>query len=154
MRQTADILLTIRMIFKFYENCLEDVRKQYHLSGMELKIISFLHNNPGKNTVGDIAEQRMLSKGNVSRGVDSLIQKGLLCRVPDPRDRRWLRLHLEAAADPIIQAIEEAGENFSVQMLQDFSPEEIAVYEGFNQRLTQNIQQHLRRSNCHEQEQR
>ena len=152
MSQTADILLTIRMIFKFYEHCLEDVRMQYHLSGMELKIISFLHNNPSKNTVRDIAENRMLSKGNVSRGVDSLIQKGFMCRVPDPKDRRWVRLHLEAAADPIIQAVEEAGEKFSRQMLQDFSPEEVAVYENFNQRLTQNIHQSLRRSNCHEQE--
>ena len=147
LSQTADILLTLRMIFKFYEHCLEDVRSQYHLSGMELKIISFLHNNPDKNTVGDIAEQRMLSKGNVSRGVDSLIKKGLLCRVPDPKDRRWVRLHLKASADPIIRAIEDAGNEFSQQILEGFSPEELKMYENFNARLNQNIHQHLRRPN-------
>ena len=38
----------------------------------EGKVISFLYNNPGKDTAADITELRMLSKGNVSQAVESI----------------------------------------------------------------------------------
>ena len=41
---------------------------------MEADIISFLKNNPGKDTAADIVELRMLSKGAVSKTVEALIQ--------------------------------------------------------------------------------
>lgn len=150
LNQATDILLTLRMTLKFYDYCLRDVREQYQLSDLELKIIGFLYNHPSKDTVGDIAEHWMISKGNVSRSADSLIQKGFLNRIPDQNDRRWVHLHLLAKADPIIRAVQDAGEQFSQQILAGFSPEELARYADFNQRLTQNIQECLRRSNCNE----
>ena len=45
---------------------------------MEIKIISFLYNNPEKDTAADIAELRMLPKRNISKAVESLIKKGFL----------------------------------------------------------------------------
>lgn len=54
----------------------------YRLTLIEATIISFLQNNPGKDTAADIVELRMLSKGNVSQAVESLMQKALLRREP------------------------------------------------------------------------
>ena len=55
---------------------LKAICEEYRLTLIEATIISFLHNNPAKNTAADIVELRMLSKGNVSQAVESLIQKG------------------------------------------------------------------------------
>ena len=150
MQHASNSLILIQQILKFYESCLEDIRSRYSLTGIEIKIISFLHNNPGHDTVGDIAQMRMLSKGNVSTGAESLIQKGLLQRRQDPHDRRWVHLILLPAADPIIQEIEAAGASFLEQLFDGFSAEEYEIYKNLNDRLAGNIRRGIaKRSDSH-----
>ena len=72
------LLVLMQRIGKMHEQKLKELCRQYDLSLIEAKIIAFLHNNPTKDTAGDIVELRMLSKGNVSQAVDLLCQKGLL----------------------------------------------------------------------------
>ena len=88
MPQTTSLLLLNRGMEKLYGRYMDDIRRDFSLSRIEITIISFLHNNPGLDTAADIAELRMLSKGNVSQGVESLIQNGYLERFPDLSDRR------------------------------------------------------------------
>ena len=145
MQLPGNTLITIRQIFKFYEHCLEGVRTKYQLSSLEIKIISFLYHNPGHDTVGEIAELRMLSKGNVSTAADSLIQKGLLVRQPDKRDRRWVHLLLRSSAAPIVEEIEAAGKVFCQQAFAGFTPEDWERYEQLNSLLAQNIRNSLER---------
>ena len=78
MNQITGLLLCIRKTVKLYESMLKPVCDHYRLTLIEADIISFLQNNPGKDTAGDIVGLRMLSKGNVSQAVESLIQKSLL----------------------------------------------------------------------------
>lgn len=90
---------------------------------IEANIISFLYNNPGKDTAGDIVELRMLSKGNVSTAVEALIQKHLIEREQDKTDRRRIHLYLLPAAEPITNRISEIREQFSEEILFGFSEE-------------------------------
>ena len=76
----TDLLVLMQRIGKMHEQMLKELCRQYDLSLIEAKIIAFLHNNPTKDTAGDIVELRMLSKGNVSQAVDLLCQKGLLSK--------------------------------------------------------------------------
>ena len=86
MRNVTETLLSIGQIVKLYDGLLKRVCAQFGLTAIEAKIVGFLHNNPGRDTAGDIAEVRMLSKSNVSQAVESLIGKGLLRRDrPPPR---------------------------------------------------------------------
>ena len=62
----TDLLVLMQRIGKMHEQMLKELCRQYDLSLIEAKIIAFLHNNPTKDTAGDIVELRMLSKGNVS----------------------------------------------------------------------------------------
>lgn len=73
-----NVLLNMRQMIKLYDSFLDEIRKKYRLTQVEVTIISFLHNNPGKDTAKDISTLRMLPKGNVSQGVESLIQKKIL----------------------------------------------------------------------------
>ena len=94
---TTDYLMNIRQITKLHENMLKKICVKYDLSLIEANIISFLYNNPGKDTAGDIVELRMLSKGNVSQGVEMLAGKGFLLRSQDKEDRRKVHLRLSDA---------------------------------------------------------
>ena len=92
MEKTTELLMGFRSLLRLYDKMLKKVCREYDLSVIEADVVSFLQNNPGKDTAVDIVELRMLSKGAVSKAVESLIQKSLLERIPDREDRR--RIHL------------------------------------------------------------
>lgn len=136
--QTTDFLLNTRLISKLHESLLKDVCEQYHLALIEANIISFLHNNPGKDTAGDIVDLRRLSKGNVSQGVESLIQKRLLLRTPDQSDRRKIHLSLLPDAATITHTIDELQAELAACLFQDFSAQEFELFHTLNRRLMEN----------------
>lgn len=144
MPQMNHILLSTRGLIKLYDQHLENIRTEHHLSHIEITIISFLHNYPNKDTATDISEIRMLPKGNVSQGVESLIQKSLLLRTPDTSDRRKIHLSLTDKAVPIVEEIEKAKTIFGKKIFDGFSPEELDFYIKMNERIHCNVQRELK----------
>ena len=145
MIETTDFLVNIRAVFKLHENMLKRVCAQYGLSLIEANVISFLYNNPGKDTAADIVELRMLSKGNVSAAVEELIQKSLIIRKPDKVDRRKIHLELLPGSKPITDAIEESREQFSLEVYAGMSKEECELFEKLNSRVMKNAADAMQR---------
>ena len=100
MKKTTELFMGLRSLFRLYDKMLKKVCTEHDLTVIEADIVSFLQNNPGKDTAADIVELRMLSKGAVSKAVESLIQKFLLEREPDTEDRRKIHLKLRSQAGP------------------------------------------------------
>ena len=145
MSRTTSILMGVRSMMKLHESMLKEVCEEYQLAQIELTIIGFLHNNPGKDTAGDIAELRMLSKGNVSQAVENLIQKSLIERIPDESDRRKIHLSLLPAAAPITERIQLAEIAFRQEMFRGFSAEERQAFDGLFDRIMDNTKQSMKR---------
>ena len=80
----------------------------------------------------------MLSKGAVSKGVDSLIQKSLLERVPDTEDRRKIHLRLMPQAGPVTETVDEVRDEFLETVLDGFTKEELEIQTLFIQKLFDN----------------
>ena len=78
MGRTTELFIGLRNLFRLYDKMLKRVCTEHELTLAEAEIISFLRNNPEKNTAADIVELRMLQKGNVSAAVESLVNKSLL----------------------------------------------------------------------------
>ena len=133
------LLLLYRRIQKLYDRHMDDIRKSFSLSRIEITIISFLHNNPGLDTAGDIAEYRMLSKGNVSQSVEALIQKGYLERFPDSEDRRRIHLSLTAHASEIVRQIDEIKRDFYQALAKGLTESEIMQYQAITDKITENV---------------
>lgn len=138
MQQTATLLLNLRRIVRLYDKMLKPVCDQYGLTPIEATIISFLFNNPEKDTAADIVDLRMLSKSNVSLAVESLIQKSLLQRQQDKKDRRRIHLSLTSQAAPITREIESTRELFRKLIYKGFTEEEKQLFILFNNRITEN----------------
>ena len=141
MSGTTDILLLIRGIGKFYDQCMEGVRAKYQMSQMEIKVLNFLHNNPGHDTAAEISELRMLPKGNVSQAVESLIQKGFLMRLPDTKDRRKIHLGFTPQASQLLTEIDLAKNIYQEQLFKEFSLEERIAYDQMNEKILNNVRQ-------------
>ena len=129
----TDFLAHIRLTMKLQEQMLKNICETWQLTITEGKVISFLYNNPGKDTAADITELRMLSKGNVSQAVESLIQKGLLKRTADQTDRR-----------KITAAICSMQANLYSQIFCGLSEEDLKFYEQINQRIMENTKKAIK----------
>ena len=135
----------VRYMMKLYEKYLEDVQMKYRLSHIEIAIIGFLYNNPERDTAADIVERRMLPKGNVSAGVETLVQKGLLMRRQDQTDRRKIHLSLLEKAVPIVQEIEEINKKFRRQIFKNLSNDDLKTYEKTTDFILENLKEVLER---------
>ncbi|MFR1833830.1 MAG: MarR family winged helix-turn-helix transcriptional regulator [Lachnospiraceae bacterium] len=145
MARTTDFLMNFRRIIKLHESMLKEICETYQLTFIEANIISFLHNNPGRDTARDIVELRMLSKGNVSQAVESLIQKGLLMRTPDQEDRRIIHLALLEQAVPITQTMERQKSLFQEEIFTGFTDSEKELYHQLNTRIMENTKSAMKR---------
>ena len=79
MGRTTELFIGLRSLFRLYDKMLKRVCTEHDLTLVEADIISFLRNNPEKDTAADIVELRMLSKGSSiqgRRGVDTEIIAG------------------------------------------------------------------------------
>lgn len=150
LQTSNSVLLSIRVIMKLYDQYMEAIRIQHQLSQIEITIISYLHNNPGSDTARDICEMRMLPKGSVSQGVESLIKKDFLLRTPDTEDRRRIHLSLTDHALPIIEKIEEAKTNFMQDLFAGLTSEEAALYHTLHTHIITNAKHCLERKNDNE----
>lgn len=145
MNSSTQLFLFHRGLTRLYDRYIDVLRQDYVLSKIEITIISFLHNNPELDTGADICEYRMLSKGNVSQGVEALIQKGYLMRVPDTKDRRKIHLHLTPKADPIVSKIDEIREAFHRKITEGLSSSDLALYQKTSDKIFENICRELER---------
>ena len=135
----TEFLTNIRQIMRLHDKMLKSICGQYQMNITETAVISFLYNNPGKDTAADIVELRMLSKGSVSKAVESLKQKSLLERLPDTEDRRNIHLKLKPQAGPVTASIDIVREKFLDTVLEGFTKDEVGLYRQFFDRLTENI---------------
>ena len=145
MKRPTDFLTNIRRIIKLHESMLKGICETYRLSLIEATIISFLYNNPGKDTAADIVELRMLSKGNVSQAVESLMQKSLLQRRQDTEDRRKSHLSLTQAAQPITASLKELFQQFHEELFFGLSKEELELFDRVNEQIIVNTQNAIAR---------
>ena len=145
MRKTTELFMGLRSLFRLYDKMLKKVCTEHELSLVEADVISFLRNNPGKDTAVDIVELRGLSKGAVSKAVESLIRKSFLERIPDTEDRRRIHLKLKPEAEPVTEMIDEVKEEFLNTVLGGFTSEELEAHSRFFQRVFDNTRHELER---------
>ena len=138
MQRTNTLLVNFRRVIRLYDTMLKPVCQRWGLAPLEATIVSFLYNNPGRDTAADIVEYRMLSKGNVSTAVESLMRKGLLQRRQDQEYRRRIHLSLTPRAKPITQEVEAVREAFRRQLFRGFTQQEQELFAQFQQRLAEN----------------
>ncbi|MBM6854264.1 MarR family transcriptional regulator [Mediterraneibacter glycyrrhizinilyticus] len=139
MRNATEFWQGLRGMLKLYEKMLKRVCMAHDLAVTEADILGFLKNNPEKDTAADISELKMLSKGAVSKAVDSLIGKGLLSREPDKQDRRRIHLKITPEAAPVIEDITKVQNDYWNIMFEGFSEEEYRTYEKLRSRHFENV---------------
>jgi DNA-binding MarR family transcriptional regulator len=79
----------------------------------------------GLVSISALAAARNISRPAISQAVEVLVQKGLLTRTTDPRDRRYIQLSLTTPGNALLDAIFDNTRQWMVQILATLSEEEL-----------------------------
>lgn len=134
----TNLLTDICRIRKLYREYLKDARQKHSLSECEADVLLFLHNNPDMDMANQIAEYRIMPKANVSKAVDSLMQKGMLSSVRDSDDRRKIHLKITDNASNAINDIVFAQDKYKRRLFDGFTEAELRCHFEFLQKISQN----------------
>jgi len=81
----------------------------------------------GIDTVSTLAEANRTSRSSVSKAVDVLVNKGLVSRLPDERDRRHVHLTLTDEGQRLLEAVYDQAEAWLRDKFQSLPPDELAI---------------------------
>ena len=110
-----------RKLNNIYTSLCQNLCRQYDISQTCLDVLLCCADDKGYNTARDICTVRGLKSGIASVAVETLIQRGLLVRTEDERDRRVKRLVPTKAAQPLIEAGRAQKEAFVKTMEDGFT---------------------------------
>lgn len=80
-------------------------------------LLAQLDRAPDGLTMGELSSRLMVSNGNVTGLAEALVREGLVSRVPEPEDRRSLRIRLTDTGKRAFDAITPIHERWIDQMM-------------------------------------
>lgn len=99
------------------------------LSPNEISILIMLSSNKNIDTGGQLGILLGVSKGLVSRSIDSLIGYGLIEKEKDENDKRIIHLKISESAKPFIEEMRAQIARINKVVFNDISKDEIAQME-------------------------
>ena len=108
----------------YYAKKIKDSFQEFNFSPNEISILIVLKNNPTITTSTELKVVLGVSKTLISRSVDSLEKKGLICTCVDEKDTRIHHLQLTDECKPILKIIDEEIGKINKTLFYDVSVEE------------------------------
>lgn len=83
------------------------------------------HIRKGFHSVGELAEEKQISRPAISQAVEILVEKGLITRRQSAEDRRFVQLELTANGNELLNAIFKTNREWMMEKISALSQEEI-----------------------------
>lgn len=122
-----------------FENAFDNIKKKYNLTITEIRILLFLAMNENKNTARDMAEDIMIAKSHISISVESLVNKAIIIKIPDKKDKKKMHLVICDNKKYIIEEILERQENLTNSITQGLTTEEVKELRRLLEKVRINI---------------
>lgn len=91
----------------------------------------------------ELSRQTGLANTTLTSMLDRMEAAGLLCRLPDPKDRRKNLIALTEKALHLKESYDRVSREMHEVYFKNFSTEEILAFEGYLQRVLQNVKEEL-----------
>lgn len=142
MRTNLETMLNYFIqIRKYYANILNKRLKEIKLSPNEINILILLSNNPSITTSTQLNVFLGVSKGLISRSIDSLMKKGWIRCENDPSDRRVQRIYLTSDSTEVIDLLKREIEKINHEILSDVSEAEMDAMEQTMKKIIQRFKE-------------
>ena len=77
--------------------------ENFDISVEQFHILRYIRR--GRWSVSELANAKNISRPAISQGVDTLVNKGLITRTPNPKDRRYIQLELTPAGNNLLDTV-------------------------------------------------
>jgi len=125
----AQIMQSLRRIFKAIQQYSEEVLKEFGVTGPQLWLLKTLRSENG-TPVGELSRKMHLHISTVSSILDRLERKGYIARKREETDRRVVTVHLTDQGKRIATKGPEPAQGKLLYGLQKFSHQEVMeLYE-------------------------
>lgn len=105
------------------ENLRSTATAKMDISVGQFHIMRFIRH--GKNTVGQLAEARQISRSAASQAVELLVAKGYVRRQANGPDRRYVRLELTETGAELLNIAFMENRKWIMERLSGLTPEEL-----------------------------
>ncbi|HWI28672.1 MAG TPA: MarR family transcriptional regulator [Stellaceae bacterium] len=102
------------------------LRESFATTLPRFDLLAQLDRAPEGLTMGELSSRLMVSNGNVTGLTDALVREGLVSRVPEPGDRRSLRIKLTPTGKRSFDAMTPTHEQWIDQMMAGLARTEMA----------------------------
>ena len=99
--------------------------EQFDISVEQFHVLRYIRG--GQGSISELAEAKNISRPATSQIVEVLVQKGLIRRTHDARDRRYIQLTLTDSGNALLDAIFDNTRHWMMQILMPLSDEELDV---------------------------
>ena len=120
----AEIMQSLRRIFKAIQQYSEDVLKEFGVTGPQLWALRVIYTE-GQLSMGKLSERMYLHMSTVSGIVDRLEKKGYVERKRDVADRRVVKISLTKTGKKLVQKAPEAAQGKLLHGLESLSRQEV-----------------------------
>ena len=120
------------------------LRERFATTLPRFDLLAQLDRAPAGLTMGELSSRLMVSNGNVTGLAEALVREGLISRVPEPEDRRSLRLRLTNAGKRAFDAMTPVHEQWIDTVMQGLSRAEMAHLIELLGKLKQSLRQGAR----------
>ena len=102
------------------------LRESFATSLPRFDLLAQLDRAPDGLTMGELSSRLMVSNGNVTGLTEALVREGLVSRLPEPADRRSLRIRLTSAGKRAFDQMTPIHEQWIDEMMTGLSRAEMA----------------------------
>ena len=120
----AQIMQSLRRIFKAIQHYSEQVLKEFGVTGPQLWVLRVIYRE-GRLSMGDLSERMYLHISTVSGVVDRLAHKGYVERNREKPDRRVVKISLTKEGKRVVQRAPEAAQGKLLHGLESLSRKEV-----------------------------
>lgn len=124
---------------KTYKKFISPTLNDLGLTHNEFEILVFLQENLEYNTAKDIVEFSGLSKGLISRSIESLLRKEMLTIKKDDKDKRLVRLYISNSAIETINFLNKISNDFCKLLLEGLKDEELISFDNILNKMIKNL---------------
>lgn len=102
------------------------------------KLLFYIHREPGSRQT-ELAQRLEVTPVTLGRMIDRLVERRYVRRVPDPADRRALRVYIDRAGEPLVGRMDRQSIETTARAFRGFSRTEQAALLGQLNRICANL---------------
>jgi DNA-binding MarR family transcriptional regulator len=139
MDDRVEQLLSGQSYKKFQEMIYSGLMEEFGLNLFDVRVLLFFATHGDCNTAKDLVKIHHLTKSNVSKSIDLLLERGYLSKEYDSHDRRYIHLTVQPAAAAVLERAKQCQEQMLQVIFQGISEEERCTMRSVAAKIHENI---------------